>query len=115
VCLDLLGVYLLDDVCRVPGLERKALGVVAKVLDFLNFFVSNDGFDLGVRVMNDQLLDSLVRDLALLFLETGLGTGVGGCAELVRCLAQFVCRLRLGLVRILLEESIFYKEIQVLF
>jgi hypothetical protein len=53
VCLDLLGVYLLDDVCRVPGLEGKALGVIAKVLDFLNFFVSNDGFDLGVRVMND--------------------------------------------------------------
>jgi hypothetical protein len=53
VCLDLLGVNLLDDVCRVPGLEGEALGVVAKVLDFLNFFVSDDGFDLGVRVMND--------------------------------------------------------------
>lgn len=82
--LYLLRVDLFDDVLRIPRLKCETLWIIRKLLNFLDLFVANNRLDLCVTVVDDQLLNSLVRHLALLGLICLIVLRVHSSDELVR-------------------------------
>lgn len=61
--LDLTRVDFSDHVLGQPRLERQSTRVEGVLVDLFDFFVADDGLDLGVRVVDDQLLNGLVGHL----------------------------------------------------
>lgn len=82
VSLDLLWVYLFDNVLRVPRLESQALRVKGEILNFFDFLVSDNRLYLGVRIVDYKLLDSLVRDFTGWLLLLLKCRWIWRCAEL---------------------------------
>ena len=82
VSLDLLWVYLLDNVLGVPRLESQALWVKREILHFFDFLVSDNRLYLGVRIVDYKLLDSLVRHFTGWLLLLLKCRWIWRCAEL---------------------------------